>query len=179
MSKASIFTRDNGIRNMPGTDSPWRDWVSAARSRNFCNDDPLLDWLEEYGEAKGFAKDTAVDDYDRRTDFLKFVLEKGNEFEAAILRLLAGQVQILRIASEYKEVRDPAAATRTWEAIQAGTEALAQAVLWNPETQTYGAADLLLRSDVLARLFPESLSRSEAGLVAAGIPGARWHYRVV
>ncbi|MGH7229701.1 MAG: hypothetical protein ACREIH_10885, partial [Nitrospiraceae bacterium] len=133
----------------------------------------------EYGEAKAFTKDTAADDYDRRTDFLQFVLEKGNEFEAAILKLLAGQVQVLRVALQHKDVRDPTAATRTWEAMQAGTEAIAQAVLWNPETQTYGAADLLLRSDVLVRLFPESLSHGEAALVAPSIPGARWHYRVV
>lgn len=174
-----MFNRDAGTRNMPGTDSPWRAWVSAARTRNFCNDDPLLDWLEEYGEAKGFAKDSAAEFYDPRTDFLQFVLKKGNEFEAVVLEYLAGKVQLRRIAAEPKEVRDPGVATRTWEAMRAGTEAIAQAVLWNPETQTYGAADLLLRSDILARLFPESIPRDQAALVAPDIPGARWHYRVV
>jgi predicted RecB family nuclease len=179
MSKEAILSRDNGTRNMPGTDSPWRAWVSATRTRNFCNYDPLLDWLEEYGEARGFAKDTTAELYDSRTDFLQFVLNKGNEFEAAILRYLAGQVQLKRIAWEAREVRDPAVATRTWEAMRAGVEAIAQGVLWNPETQTYGAADLLLRSDVLAKLFPGSIPPGEATIVAPGIPGARWHYRVV
>jgi len=160
-------------------DSPWRAWVSATRTRNFCNYDPLLDWLEEYGEAKGFAKDTVAEIYDSRTDFLQFVLQKGNEFEAAILKYLAGQIQLKRIVSEAKEVRDSAAATRTWEAMGAGIEAIAQAVLWNPETQTYGAADLLLLSDVLPRLFPKSISPGEAALVAPHVPSARWHYRVV
>jgi len=179
MSMEKVFNRDDGTRNMPGIDSSWRAWVSASRTRNFCNDDPLLDWLEEYGEAKGFAKDSSAESYDPRTDFLQFVLKKGNDFEAVVLEYLAGKVQLRRIAAEPKEVRDPAVAARTWEAMLAGTEAIAQAVLWNPETQTYGAADLLLRSDILARLFPGSISRDQAAFMAPDIAGARWHYRVV
>ena len=59
----------------------------------------------------------------------------------------------------------------------AGVEVLAQAPLWNPETRTYGIADLLVRSDILDRLFPWHLG--EADRPAPDIPGARWHYRVV
>ena len=41
-----------------------------------------------------------------------------------------------------------------------GAEAIAQGVLWNPQNQTYGAPDLLIRSDVLRRLFPDALPAS-------------------
>lgn len=179
MAPDALFHRDDGTQNVPGKDSPWRSWVSAARTRNYVNGDPLLDWLEEYGEGKGFKKDTLKDGYDPRTDFLLFVLAKGNQFEKAVLDYLRPRIPITRIANEPREVREAAAAERTWDAMAGGTEVIVQAVLWNPETQTYGAADLLIRSDVLARLFPSAISAADATRPAPHLPKARWHYRVV
>src|SRR6185295_9724241 len=80
---------------------------------------------------------------------------------------------------EPAHVRDLTCAQQTWQAMAGGTEAIAQAVLWNPETRTYGAADLLMRSDVLARLFPSSLTSAIGAESAPHIAGAAWHYRVV
>jgi hypothetical protein len=179
VGKNAFFYQNDGTRNIPGQDSQWSEWVSAARTRNFCLEDPLLDWLDEFGEAKGFLKDTASAGYDDRTDFLKFVLEQGNKFEAAVFAHLERHAQVVRIARDGREVRQQAGAERTWEAMVAETEIIAQGILWNPETQTYGAADLLVRSDVLARLFPEELSATEAATPARDISGATWHYRVV
>ena len=158
MALASMFHRDDGTQDIPGKNSPWHSWVSAARTRNYINGDPLLDWLEEYGEGKGFKKDPLKDGYDPRTDFLLFVFAKGNQFEKAVLDYLQPRIPVTRIANEPREVREAAAAERTWDAMAGGIEVIAQAVLWNPQTQTYGAADLLIRSDVLARLFPSAIS---------------------
>ncbi len=174
-----MFHSDDGTQDIPGVDSPWRSWVSAARTRNYCNGDPLLDWLEEYGEVKGLTRDNLEDGYDPRTDFLQFVFAKGNQFETTVIDHLKSRVSVIRIASEAREVREAGAAERTWDAMVGGAEVIAQAVLWNPETQTYGAADLLIRSDVLARLFPSATSHADADLPATHLPKARWHYRVV
>jgi hypothetical protein len=48
-----------------------------------------------------------------------------------------------------------------------GAEIIAQAVLWNPASRTYGAPDLLIRSDVLRRLFPRDID--EAAVAAASL----------
>ncbi len=179
MAKDAMFHHDDGTQDIPGVDSPWRLWVSAARTRNYCNGDPLLDWLEEYGESKGLTRDNLEDGYDPRTDFLQFVFAKGNQFETTVIDHLKSRVSVIRIASEAREVREAGAAERTWDAMVGGAEVIAQAVLWNPETQTYGAADLLIRSDVLARLFPSATSHADADHPATHLPKARWHYRVV
>src|SRR5437773_12013197 len=120
MAIDAIFHKDNGTQNIPGVDSPWRYWVSAARTRNYCNRDPLLDWLEEYGESKGLSRDTLNDGYDPRTDFIEFVFAKGNLFETTVIRYLRTRVSIIRIANEPREVREPAAVERTWDAMVGG-----------------------------------------------------------
>ena len=69
----------------------WDDWVSASSTRNYVLDDPLLDWLEGHGEAKGFERDT---DFDERTDFLTFLFRKGWEFEAAVVEHCSDGVRV-------------------------------------------------------------------------------------
>ena len=65
-----------------------------------------------------------------------------------------------------------------------GVELIEQAVVRNPEDLTYGAIDLLVRSDALERLFPGTLSAEEAsqpapGLAPEGGEAPPWHYVVV
>ena len=179
MARPAMFENDAGPRNVPGEDSPWRDWVSAGRTRNWCNADPLLDWLVEHGRSKGYVQDDERPGHDERTDFLKFIFGKGREFEAVAVAYIAERFQFVEIATSHHDARSTAAAERTWEAMAAGTEVIAQAVLWNPEKQAYGVPDLLVRSDILNRLVPGTLAPEEEQLPAADIPGANWHYRVV
>jgi hypothetical protein len=60
-----------------------------------------------------------------------------------------------------------------------GMSMIAQGVLWNPENRTYGAPDLLVRSDVLRTAFPEDLSEEAARVSAADLPFHDSHYRVI
>ena len=66
----ALRLRDDGLAADPQTPAEWDEWVSAGRTRNWCEDDPLLDWLDRYGRAKGFVPDTELEGYDPRTDFL-------------------------------------------------------------------------------------------------------------
>lgn len=40
------------------------EWVSASRTRNYCERDPLLGWLNLYGESKGFVPDHKLPGYE-------------------------------------------------------------------------------------------------------------------
>ena len=60
-----------------------------------------------------------------------------------------------------------------------GEPAIYQAVLRDPESRTYGIADLLLRSDELLRLFPDAISAADASVSASAFGDVGWHYRVI
>jgi hypothetical protein len=41
-------------------------WVSATATRNYLLRNPLIDWLDRFGKANGFIRDTDLADYDER-----------------------------------------------------------------------------------------------------------------
>lgn len=163
----------------PSSILDWQDWVSATDTRNFLIQDPLLDWLELYGEEKGFQRDTDLPGYDPRTDFTKFTFERTREFEAAVIAYLKTITTISTIASSASDARKSEKVQETFAAMEAGVPLIYQGVLWDTENRTYGIPDLLIRSDVLIRLFPSALPSDEAAQGAKDLQGARWHYRVV
>lgn len=154
------------------------DWVAAGATRAFGNDDPLLDWLDVYGESAGFQRDDQLAGYEPCTDFLAFITRQARLFEAAVLRCLAETAPVTVIATMPEDVQSDAKYEQTLAAMASGRPLISQAVLRNPQRKTYGAADLLVRSDVLQQLFPELLSEDDARVGSARL-GIGQHYRVV
>ena len=180
MGKRAITYTDNGTLVDPSSRSDWEQWVSASKTRNHILDDPLLDWLDRYGESKGFARDVV----DERTDFTKFIMRKGIEFEQAVVEHLAGlgAGRVLVVGAESDSERpsqDLGLAEETWEAMSGGVEIICQGVLRDPEHRTYGMPDLLVRSDVLASIFPSSLPPAQATAAAVDLSIGDLHYVVV
>ena len=174
-----LITADDGEIRDPSTDAEWSDWVAAGRTRNWILGDPILDWLRAYGAGAGFRRDDEREGYDEATDFRRFVLEKGIAFEAGVMRILAERTTVVSIGEGYEDARSLAKARATLEALRAGTPVVAQAVLRNPANRTYGVADLLVRSDLLATWFPELLSWEEATGGAPGLGADHFHYRPI
>src|SRR5262245_12355107 len=116
-ARASV-ERDDSRPNVPGQDSPWRDWVSPSATVNFCCDDPILDWLEAFGEAKGFTRDDQCGGYDARTDFRIFLRRKAADFERIVRDHLAARFQVVPIARNPVDVRDRAFVDTTWAAMR-------------------------------------------------------------
>ncbi len=170
----------DGRTVVPGTDDEWREWVAASRTRSYAVGDPLLDWLDLYGEERGFQRDDELPGYDPRTDFREFIFRRGNAFESAVLDHLRTLAPVTQIQPE-GEVgsRDLGRAEETFAAMQRGEPIIYQGVLRDAETRTYGAPDLLVRSDVLAGLFPDAVPEGEVEHPAPGIGSMLWHYRVV
>jgi len=81
-------------------------------------------------------------------------MEKGRAFEVSVLRLLRNRCEVVPIGDSAQDSRDPDKARETLEAMKAGVEVIHCAVLHDEPTQTYGMPDLLVRGDVLERLFP-------------------------
>ena len=178
----ALTHRDDGTLRDPAVEG-WDEWVSASATRNYALDDPILDWLEMHGLSKGYESDLTLPGYDARTDFREFLFRQGPAFETRVLEYLRTVADVRTMAADHTEIRTREAAERTFEAMRDGVEVLYQGVLWDAEHGVHGAPDLLVRSDVVERLFPGTLSAEAlvvpaSDLLMAGGGGA-WHYRVV
>lgn len=169
---------DAGTLVVPETSADWDGWVAATATRNHILGEPLLDWLDRYGRGRGYTRDHEVPGYDPRTDFARFIQAQAQRFEQAITTHLGTLEALERVGGERGAARDLALAERTVALMQAGTPIIAQGVLRDPEQRAHGVPDLLLRSDMLARLFPGAISVADAEQHAPGL-GTRWHYRVI
>ena len=184
MAIGALTIRPDGTEVSPA-DDPSEEWVSASQTRNHAIGDPLLDWLTRYGGTHGYLADDdprrTSPPYDDRTDFTRFIFDQARRFEAAVVALLRErhpEHELLTVSRSHKQIRDLAAATATFEAMRQGVPIIHQAVLWDAATLTFGAPDLLVRSDVLQHLFPDALTAAEASVAAPDLAGP-WHYRVV
>lgn len=176
---AAIWTRDDGTVADPKTEAEWDEWVVVGSTRHWCDGDPLLDWLDRYGEQNGFLRDDQLSTYDPRFDLFRLIGERGHRFEELIRERLEKKRAIRRISDLRPDARSLDAARATWQAMAAGDEIISGGVLRDPERMTYGIVDLLIRSDVLREMFPTAFDGEEEDLVAPALPGLRWHYRIV
>lgn len=156
------------------------DWVSASAMRNYVLRDPLLDWLDLHGEASGFERDPL----DPRTDFDSFVARKGREFEGAVIQHLGGLGvgEVYQVADDEGVARDrcsDVAVEATLAAMRRRAPLVARGALQDVESRTFGFPDLLVRSDVLVRLFPGAATYCLATAPAPGLGLKECHYVVV
>ncbi len=169
----AITKSDHGNLVIPSSTQDWQGWISATDTRNFLLQDPLLDWLDLYGEEKRFQRDTDLPGYDPRTDFTKFIFEKTSEFEAAVIAYLKTITSVSTIASSPSDARKFEKVQETFAAMETGVPLVYHGVLWDAENRTYGIPDLLIRSNELIRLFPSALTRDEAAQGAKDLQGAQ------
>ena len=180
MGVEALSHRDDGSEvAIPESREDWQQWVSAGRTRNWMLNDPLIDWLRLYGKDHEFIPREERENYVEDLDFLKFIFERDQQFEAGILLLLKEQHEVAQIAHDYRDVGQLDRAEETFAAMQSGSPIIYQAVLWDAEHLNYGSPDFLVRSDVLRELFPNVISAEEASIRARDLGNGHWHYRVV
>ncbi|HEV8671829.1 MAG TPA: hypothetical protein VGS01_13970 [Candidatus Limnocylindria bacterium] len=170
--------RDDGLPCDPHTDLEWLDWVAAGETRNWCKNDLLLDWLDEYPTIHGFVRDDRLPGYDQTFDLGRYLMQQGRAFEKVVLADLAQRWQLVRITHRPDEARLLSAAIATQEAMEAGVPIIAAGVLRDPQLRMFGVVDLLVRSDVLGQLCPAAFVGDPLELAAIGLSHGR-HYRVV
>ena len=127
-------------------------WVSASAIRNYLLGDPILDWLQTWPSKHQYQPDQLHSNYTPETDFNIFLQNKALAFEQNILRHFQKQFQIVQIASCPQDISEPNKARQTQVAIEQRAPIIYQAVLHEPTSQTFGAADFLVRVDVLNQL---------------------------
>jgi hypothetical protein len=124
---------------------------SATKFRNYFIGDPIIDYLNVYGESFGFHKDDKTEN-----SYMEHILQRGQEFEKYIMDLLSPKFKkmtFVDIAREYPDGFDQFGVHETIRQMRLGTEVIYQGFLQDKELRIYGIPDLLIRADKLRELF--------------------------
>ena len=156
-----------------GLSEPGEDWMSASQVRGAAVGDPILVWLNYHGAAHGFEKDTSP------YEFLDFIFEKGNQFEAKWVAEMAPEA--VKVCRSWEDVRNPEKVRETWELMRAKSPVLFQVPLWWAPERIYGIADLVVHSSWLLDRFPDCIDRNASAKIAANLGWAEGdgHYLVL
>ena len=162
-------------------DINWGEMISASSTRNYFLNDPLIDWIKEYnitsindvpkmkGNSMGSVK------YEINDPFIKFIMEQGCIFEEKVIKLIEKNHKICKVAESYQS-RNVDLYKKTIELMKQGVPIIYQGILHNYENKTYGAPDLMIRSDYLNKFVGYNVYNEKFGSPKLGID---WHYVIV
>ena len=113
--------------------------------------DPVIDYLNLYGEAFGFQKDDKGENA-----YMEYIMQRGQEFEKYIMELLVSKFKkmtFVDIAREFPDGFNQDGVHETIRHMRLGTEVIYQGFLADKELRIHGIPDLLIRADKLRELF--------------------------
>ena len=145
------------------------NWISATQTRNFMLNDPLVDWLKSsvsYQQSCGGSNNV----------FTSFIMEKGVEFENALVKYIHKNRIPLVSVSEYI-TND--SINKTISLMKAGTPIIHSAPVRNIKNKTHGIIDFLVRSDYLYKLIDDCPLTAEEMVINAPNLGTDYHYIVI
>src|SRR4030081_83650 len=141
----------------------WSDWLSAADIYHWCAGDPLIDWFNRFGKDAGFLADSRRPGYDRRFDYLSFIVKQSWAYKRAVLRGLIARSPLRTITTSPSQARDPAKFEQTLAAMKLGIPIIVAPVLWSRANRTASVPDLIVRSDRIAHLIPAAFASEPPG----------------
>ena len=136
----------NGLKNK--TKFPW---ISATKTYNYMIDDPVIDWLE-YSEYQNRGRSVSIDNNITET-FTEYICRKGIEFESQVVEYLHKNVHPVKKASDFYSLDG---VEKTKELMKNGWPIIHSAPLCHNASKTYGIADLIVRSDYLDKIAPNT-----------------------
>jgi hypothetical protein len=124
---------------------------SATKFRNYFMGDPIIDYLNTYGEKLGFQKDDKSEN-----SYMEYVMQRGQEFEKYIIDFLKpkfSKMNFIDIQRQYPDGFNQDGVHETIRHMRRGTEVIYQGFLQDKELHIYGIPDLLIRADKLREIF--------------------------
>jgi len=129
--------------------------VSASETRNYMLHDTLVDWLKYYYNitSNSLSDVTPIDHKvlsDDASSFYRYILQKGIEFEHQVIRYINDRLcRVIKVSDVYDDKYIP----EVLRHLKKGEPILYQVPLKNDEDGTYGIADIVMRSDMLWKIF--------------------------
>lgn len=174
------------------------DWVAASKTRNSALDDKCLDYYEmnqindiasqpKKRQRVGSHESHRDVDPESADNFLDYILRSGVQFENEIVHKMQTTygTDFVKICEPYESVYLEKC-VKTLDEMKKGTPIIYQGVLHNPkqfftngDEKTFGAVDLLIRSDMINHIVKKSsMSENEIKIAAPKLKNG-YHYRIV
>lgn len=180
VKRRNSFDRESN--NKMSNNIDWCEMISASSTRNYFLHDTLIDYIKEYNI-------TSLDDipsskkgntygsisYEVNDPFTQFIMSEGNKFEAQVINKLKNLHIVETIAESYQS-KNTELYKKTIETMKRGVPVIYQGILHDYENKTYGAPDLLIRSDYLNKFIGYDLYNEIHKSTKLGVD---WHYVVV
>jgi len=144
-------------------------WISATKTRNFLLNDSLVDWLKVHGSSSKIG----VKNTNR---FMSFIMEKGIQFEDALIKYIHKNKTPIVTVSEY--ITDESV-SKTISLMKNGTPVIHSAPVRNNNNKTHGIIDLLVRSDYLDKIIDDCPISDEEKKIPSKKLGKNYHYVVI
>ena len=146
------------------------DFISATKTKNFLLDDPLLDWLNMFGENKGFTRN--VND----NKFSNFLKQKGIEFEEKIFNHIRKKYYCKTLPSDYKFYNNY---LKTLEYMDYGVPIIFQGVVFDIDNRIFGIPDIIIRSDYINKILNYPCIDKIEDMNEGCKYSNRWHYLII
>lgn len=148
-------------------------WVSATSTRNFMNDDGLIDVLKMRHMSKGNNTSFQLNEGDTIESYL---MQKGIEFEKRLVKYIDDNI----IKSVYvsDKINDQTV-YQTIDYMRKGVPLIHSAPIRNKRNGTHGVIDLLVRSDYLHNIVEENPLTEEERTICAPKLNGNYHYVVI
>ena len=160
----------------------WSEMISASSLRNFFLNDTIIDWLKEYhitsvhdipnnkkGNSKGSIK------YKIEDSFTQYIMEQGIIFEEKMMEMINKNHNVIKVGESY-QAREKALFLKTIEYMKEGKNIIYQGILHNYNNKTYGAPDLMIRSDYINKFIGYDVYNDNSPSIKLNKP---WHYVIV
>lgn len=137
-------------------------YISVSKIRNYILNDCVLDWLDIYGEKKGYIKDTLH--YSNQFDFTEYICKKGSEFEQRIINIIKKnekEIDIIDINTNYKTAIQSDSYLKTINAINKKIPIIIHGMLQDDTKKIYGIPDIIIRNDYIKKIFDINIEIKE------------------
>lgn len=177
---SSEANRQNKKRKID-SDINWREMISASSTRNYFLNDPLIDYITEYNitsiENKPSKRGNSSGclSYELEDPFTKFIMDEGIKFEKEVMKVLFQKHKIVQVTESYQS-RNQEMFQKTVDLMKQGVPIIYQGILHDYKNKTFGAPDLLVRSDYLNKLVINHGYNDDQPSIKLGVD---WHYVVV
>jgi hypothetical protein len=149
-------------------------WISATRTFNYMLDDGLIDFLEKGHLSTTIRPRSSSMDNSNET-FQSYIMKRGIEFEARVVEYINQNIAPVVTVADFYSLDG---VNKTKSLLKQGVPVLHSAPMCHTKTKTFGIADLIVRSDYLKKIAPNTVIDDE-DLAHSCAFSPYWHYVII